>query len=263
MKYFFLLVFVSSILFSQAQVGVGVSASDISSSAQLEVKSVTRGFLPPRMTAAQRNAIATPVAGLVLWCSNCGSNGELQVYNGTAWTNMIGGAASSPPLVVGQTALGGVVAYILQSGDPGYDANIQHGLIISISHRNAANGSTKVTSEWGCVGTAISGADATAIGSGNQNTLDILAGCTTAGIAAKICADLVEGGYSDWYLPSKDELYKVFLNRASIGLTSLDAFWSSSEVNGNDAWVVEFNAQNIQQVWKGYTNYSVLAIRSF
>ena len=263
MKYFFLLVFVSSILFSQAQVGVGVSASDITSSAQLEVKSVTRGFLPPRMTAAQRNAIATPVAGLVLWCSNCGSNGELQVYNGAAWTNMIGGTASSPPLVVGQSALGGIVAYILQSGDPGYDANIQHGLIIPVTHRNAATTGPTLTAGWGCEGSSISGADATAIGTGNQNTLDILAGCTTTGIAAKICADLVEGGYSDWYLPSKDELYKVFLNRATNGLTSPHAFWSSSEVNGNDAGGVEFTAHNMQQVAKGYTNHSVIAIRSF
>ena len=43
------------------------------------------------MTAAQRNAISTPVAGLMVWCSNCGSNGEIQIYNGTEWVNFIGG----------------------------------------------------------------------------------------------------------------------------------------------------------------------------
>ena len=43
------------------------------------------------MTALQRNAISTPVAGLMVWCSNCGSNGEIQIYNGIAWVNFIGG----------------------------------------------------------------------------------------------------------------------------------------------------------------------------
>ena len=43
------------------------------------------------MTALQRNAISTPVAGLMVWCSNCGSNGEIQIYNGTAWVNFIDG----------------------------------------------------------------------------------------------------------------------------------------------------------------------------
>jgi Flp pilus assembly pilin Flp len=41
------------------------------------------------MTALQRNAISTPVAGLMVWCSNCGSNGEIQIYNGTEWVNFI------------------------------------------------------------------------------------------------------------------------------------------------------------------------------
>ena len=37
--------------------------------------------------------IASPPAGLIVWCSNCGANGELQVYNGAAWTNLTGGFA--------------------------------------------------------------------------------------------------------------------------------------------------------------------------
>jgi uncharacterized protein (TIGR02145 family) len=46
------------------------------------------------MTRVQRNAIVTPAAGLIVWCTNCGSSGELQINNGTAWTNLIGGQAS-------------------------------------------------------------------------------------------------------------------------------------------------------------------------
>ena len=74
---------------TQAQIGIGTASPNAAS--QLEVSSTSKGFLPPRMTAAQRNAISTPVAGLMVWCSNCGSNGEIQIYNGTEWVNFIGG----------------------------------------------------------------------------------------------------------------------------------------------------------------------------
>lgn len=99
MKSFFLCGFLLIFLEINAQVGVGVSATDIAPSAQLEIKSTTKGLLLPRMTHTQRDAIATPTAGLVLWCTNCGDVGELQVYNGSSWTNMTGGAVSAPTSV--------------------------------------------------------------------------------------------------------------------------------------------------------------------
>jgi uncharacterized protein (TIGR02145 family) len=72
---------------------VGTSSAT-SASAVLEASSTTQGFLPPRMTRVQRNAIVTPAAGLTIWCSNCGVSGEIQVFNGSTWTNLIGGQAS-------------------------------------------------------------------------------------------------------------------------------------------------------------------------
>ena len=77
----------------QAQVGIGTTTPN--SSAVLDVTSTSAGFLPPRMTAIQRNAISGPSAGLMIWCTDCGTNGELQVYNGTSWTNFIGGTRTS------------------------------------------------------------------------------------------------------------------------------------------------------------------------
>ena len=78
--------------FSFSQVGVGTTTPD--ASAQLDVTSTTKGFLPPRMTYIQKISIVTPAAGLMVWCTDCGSTGELQVFNGTAWTNVSGSAAT-------------------------------------------------------------------------------------------------------------------------------------------------------------------------
>lgn len=77
-----------------AQVAVTTDGSSADGSAMLDVKSTDKGFLPPRMSGTQRGAISAPATGLVVYCTDCGDNGELQVYNGTTWTNMIGGEAS-------------------------------------------------------------------------------------------------------------------------------------------------------------------------
>ena len=97
MKNILILIFWLISTSSLAQVGVGTTTPN--SSAQLDVSSTTKGFLPPRMTYAQRNAINSPAQGLIVFCTDCGTNygGEPQYYNGVAWVNMIGGNASTPP----------------------------------------------------------------------------------------------------------------------------------------------------------------------
>ena len=107
------LVTVCTIFFASvanAQVGVGVPAQNIHPSAELEVKSTTKGFLPPRMTKEMRDQIKTPAAGLLIYQidgdvnngttspnlsngvstnENTASGPGLYYYDGTAWKNVM------------------------------------------------------------------------------------------------------------------------------------------------------------------------------
>jgi uncharacterized protein (TIGR02145 family) len=96
MKIFFLiLLFILTGTFAYAQ-NVGIGTNTPNASAVLDASSTTQGFLPPRMTYAQRNAIVNPAAGLIVYCTDCANGGEMQYFNGTGWINMSIGAASVP-----------------------------------------------------------------------------------------------------------------------------------------------------------------------
>ncbi len=74
------LLFISRALF--AQVGINTDGSQPDNSAMLQVKSTTKGFLPPQMTTAQRDAIANPAEGLVIYNIECK---DVQYFNGAGW----------------------------------------------------------------------------------------------------------------------------------------------------------------------------------
>jgi len=107
-----------------------------------------------------------------------------------------------------------------------------------------------------------SGGTKPAIGTGNQNTIDIMAGCATAGIAARLCGDLTEGGYSDWYLPSKDELNALYTNKEAIGGFAINVYWSSTESDDEYAWLQNFSNGD-QYGYDKNSTYYVRAVRSF
>ena len=243
-------------------------------SAVLDVASITQGFLPPRMTKAQRDAIYSPTAGLILWCMNCGTNGELQVFNGTEYTNIVGGEAS-PVIEIGSYLFGGVVFYIAPvPTDLNGDGNINYGLVCDINDLTSSN------IKWANTSVA-TGATDTSIGKGSYNTDLIInsQGATQTGYAAVLAKSYNGGGYTDWFLPSRNELDEVWKNRSIIDSTananngsSFDSswYWSSTEDSSNPAawsWYQLFMISNWADGAQNFTvKYNLVkarAIRAF
>jgi hypothetical protein len=231
---------------------IGINNENPDASAALDITSTTGGLLVPRMTAAQRDAITTPSQGLIIFCSDCASGeGELQIKLTSSWKNTIGGDVNDPP-AIGDTHQGGIVFYLDGNGG---------GLIAAPSDLIAT---------WGCYPQSIGGTSS-AVGTGAANTTAIVSGCSETAIAARICADLTLGGYTDWFLPSKDELNLMYENIGQgnvLGLGNVGNFanyyyWSSTEYDNNFAWFQYFT-NGIQLIYfNKASTFIVRAVRAF
>ena len=147
---------------------------------------------------------------------------------------------------IGSSYAGGIVFYTDGAG---------HGLVCAETDLGYKS--------WGCNGTPIGGTSE-AINTGAANTNAIVSGCTEAGIAAKLCYDLSLNGYTDWYLPSLDELHLMYKNLHTQGLGHFgdDIYWSSSEGSYYHAWSEDFYSGD-QDIDNKYTSNWVRAVRAF
>jgi len=108
-KLLVLITILTSIVATAQSVGINANGNTAHSSAMLDVSSTTKGFLLPRMTYIQKQAIASPAVGLMVYCTDCGTYGEMQVYNGASWTNMMGGAATAATAAITNVTIGSQV----------------------------------------------------------------------------------------------------------------------------------------------------------
>ena len=159
---------------------------------------------------------------------------------------------------IGDFHEGGVIFYLDSTGE--------HGLVCAVLDQSAA-------AEWGCMGIPIT-EDANgdeAIGTGSQNTQHIESGCNTVGTAADIASNLTLNGFSDWFLPSKDELNQMYVNKALIDATALanggttfvtSNYWSSTQDDSIKAWDQSFNNGN-QGAGNKNDMFYVRSVRAF
>ena len=83
-----------SFLFSQVAINTDGSAPD--NSAILDVKSGNKGVLIPRVNFEQRNTIANPAEGLLVFCIDCGIEGSLSIYSNGTWKSFSLCSSSAP-----------------------------------------------------------------------------------------------------------------------------------------------------------------------
>lgn len=215
-------------------------SSTIGDNAILRLSSNTKGFVYPRMTFNERQTI-NPEAGMAIFCVNCGGRGQLQIFDGYNWTGFSGSPALGLNNIgIGDTAFGGVVAYIFQQGDFGYVANEVHGIIVALmdlpntyTWASGFSGPAQVQQLFSTISTQI--------GKGKSNS-DLIKSKASGSLSfpAVAAADSYQfNGYDDWFLPSSGDLFAVkgvltqsgISNFVTVPVNSSNlstAYWSSS-----------------------------------
>jgi len=218
------------------------------------------GYLTSEVDGSITNEIELPTTA---------NAGDMNYWNGSAWVTipatpidgatlqMISGVPTwtggTPPPAIGDFRDGGVVFWLDGSGG---------GLVCAVSDQSNI--------QWGSF--TVTNATGSAIGTGQTNTAIIVANQGLGSYAAKLCDDLSLNGFSDWFLPSKDELNEMWENRTTIDATALAnggggfeqsvGHWSSTEFNFVTAWIQVFFSGGQGFNDKSFPRY-VRAVRAF
>ena len=152
-------------------------------------------------------------------------------------------------LSIGDAFKGGKVAHIDTSG--------LHGLI-------AAESDQSIGIQWDIYSRESVGAAGAYIGSGFSNTNKVVRSVRGEAVnyAAAMARSYQGGGYDDWYLPSKDELNQLYINKGLIGGFHNFFYWSSTEYDQNSAWM-QFFSNGVQFSYLKSGTYYVRAVRAF
>lgn len=150
---------------------------------------------------------------------------------------------------IGERYGGGIIFYIDSTGD--------HGLIVDTTDLG-------FRSPWYNGAYTVTGATATRLGSGKMNTQKIILSQGDSGrrYAAYRCAHSRKSGYTDWVLPSKNELNELFKHHWVINYQNDSYYWSSTEYSKNEAWVQHLVDGN-QTPYSKEIRWAVRAIRYF
>ena len=219
---------------------------------------------------------------LIFGCTDinsCNFNQSAQMDDGSCHYDLGCGCGNSLPengydcdgnlleYQVGDFVEGGIIFYLDNTG--------VHGLVAAIEDLTIGAsdpwGTGDYRYEWGCFQTIITGADGDEIGTGFQNTLDIVSGCSEINSAARAALDYENFGYTDWYLPSKNELIEMSNsigyyqdNIGGFSLNSGPQYWSSTQENNFHAWFVNFGSGTGSSFdYNKNKIYRVRPIRSF
>jgi len=169
---------------------------------------------------------------------------------GTAYGNTVVFTTTDSDFAIGELYGGGIIFYIDNTGE--------HGLVTAEKNQDKVFWSNE---------SMVTGATATAVGTGQANTTTIVNVLAPFGIhsAAKVCDDLDLNGFTDWFLPSKDELNLMFANLVPLELGNFgwDSFWSSSETSLSNAWEQNFRLGEQHDWNKNINTYHVRAVRAF
>jgi hypothetical protein len=162
---------------------------------------------------------------------------------------------------IGEQFGGGVIFHLFKDAQGN-----EHGLIVDISDLS----NNQIWSNEFFIGIGIS---ARSTWNGNANSLSIIAQPSHTNSAASICLASNNNGFSDWYLPSVDELSLLWQNRFDVNrkLSSIPGavelldllYWSSREYDDFRAWLFDFNLGNSDTEGKSSVVPVVRAVRSF